>query len=101
MVTPSGGKPWPAIEHLGVGPRWDCVACSQPWPCAQAKEELLVEFRRFPSSLTIYMSAYLSEAIEDSTAHGGLPPPDLWERFLGWVRPGLFVPTHERPKDPP
>jgi hypothetical protein len=77
---------WPAITHVGVGPDWDCVACTQPWPCAQAKEELLVEFKRFPSSLTIYMSAYLSQAIEDYGAHGKMPPPDLWDRFIGWIK---------------
>jgi hypothetical protein len=81
-------------KHLGSRPTWDCLACAQPWPCVQAKDELLREFRRHPSSLTIYMSAYMCEALNDLTAHGELPPPDLYERFLSWVRPsltGVFV----------
>ncbi|MFI7547725.1 hypothetical protein [Actinoplanes sp. NPDC049599] len=74
-------------QHLGDRPSWDCLACTQPWPCAHAKDELLNEFRRFPSSLTIYMSSFLCEALNDLTAHGEAPPPDLYERFLSWVRP--------------
>jgi hypothetical protein len=79
----------PEARHLGSRPTWDCQACAQPWPCAHAKEELLSEFQRHPSSLTIYMSAYMCEAMNDLTAHGEPPPPDLWERFLSWVRPSV------------
>lgn len=81
-------------RHFRDRPSWDCPACGQPWPCVQAKEELLSEFRRHPSSLTIYMSSYMGEALNDLTAHGEAPPPDLYERFLSWVRPsatGLSV----------
>jgi hypothetical protein len=77
------------VSHLGDRPSWDCVACTQPWPCAHAKDELLSEFQRHPSSLTIYMSSYMCEALNDLTAHGEVPPPDLYERFLSWVRPSL------------
>jgi hypothetical protein len=81
--------------HLLARPSWDCVACAQPWPCAQAKEELLCDFRRHPSSLTIYMSSYMCEALNDLTAHGEAPPPDLYERFLSWVRPSLAGIPHQ------
>jgi hypothetical protein len=77
------------VDHLRDRPSWDCLACAQPWPCAHAKGELLREFRRHPSSLTIYMSSYLGEALNDLTAHGEAPPPDLYERFLSWVRPSV------------
>ena len=74
-------------NHLGARPSWDCQACTQPWPCAHAKNELLTEFRLYPSSLAIYMSSYMHDAMNDLTAHGAAPPPDLYERFLSWVRP--------------
>ncbi|RSM59637.1 hypothetical protein DMB66_27055 [Actinoplanes sp. ATCC 53533] len=77
------------VDHLRDRPSWDCLACARPWPCAHAKSELLREFRRHPSSLTIYMSSYLGEALNDLTAHGEAPPPDLYERFLSWVRPSV------------
>jgi hypothetical protein len=77
------------VNHLGDRPSWDCLACTQPWPCAHAKDELLTEFRRYPSSLAIYMSSYMCEALSDLTAHGEAPPPDLYERFLSWVRPSV------------
>ena len=72
-------------EHVGERPSWDCSACARPWPCANAKERLLTEFRGFPSVLTIYMSAQMCEAMLDLTAHGVDPPTDLYERFLAWV----------------
>jgi hypothetical protein len=50
---------------------------------------LLTEFRGFPSVLAIYMSSQMAEAFEDFTAHHTQPPPDLYERFLGWIRSPL------------
>jgi hypothetical protein len=88
-------SPRERAEHLGARPTWDCAACGHPWPCTHAKEELLTEFHRHPSSLTIYMSSYMCEAMNDLTGHGEAPPPDLYERFLSWVRPsrtGMPVP---------
>ena len=84
------------IDHLGVRPSWDCVACGQPWPCANAKEELLTEFRNFPSVLAIYMSAQLTEAFDDLSATSGHPPPDLYDRFIAWIHRAI----QPEPADP-
>jgi hypothetical protein len=73
-------------DHAGDRPSWDCEACAQPWPCANAKTTLLQEFRGFPSVLAVYMSAQMCEAILDLTAHGTEPPNDLYERFLSWIQ---------------
>jgi hypothetical protein len=84
--------------HIGSRPSWDCRVCRQPWPCAPAKGGLLSEFRSHPSSLMVYMSAYMYEAMNDLTAHGEAPPPDLYERFLSWVRPAATgLHTDEQP----
>jgi hypothetical protein len=72
-------------EHLAVRPSWDCLVCSLPWPCVQAKEALLKEFEQFPSVLSIYMSSQMHDAFDDMTAHGGHAPPDLYERFCSWI----------------
>ena len=71
--------------HAGARPSWDCEACGEPWPCANAKDRLIAEFRGFPSVLTVYMSAQMCEAMLDLTAHGTEAPADLYERFLSWV----------------
>ena len=73
-------------EHIGTRPSWSCRACALPWPCGSAKEILLDEFRNYPSMLRIYMSGQMEDAIEDLTARGGHPPPDLYERFLSWIK---------------
>jgi len=72
-------------NHTGDRPSWDCVACGQPWPCANAKDLLITEFRGYPSVLAIYMSAQMCEAVLDLTAHGTEPPTDLFDRFMSWV----------------
>ena len=73
-------------DHLHDRPAWDCRVCRQPWPCANAKSDLLQEFRSFPSVLTIYMSAQMYDALGDLTSRGEPTPPDLYERFLSWAR---------------
>jgi hypothetical protein len=78
-----------STEHIAQRPSWDCRACTQPWPCANAKTDLLAEFQDFPSVLMIYMSAQMCEALNDLTAHGALAPPDLYDRFITWARPKL------------
>lgn len=78
-------EPARALMHLGKRPSWDCTACSQPWPCATAKTTLVTEFQEFPSVLAIYMASQLHEAFVDLTAHGPVPPADLYDRFLAWI----------------
>jgi hypothetical protein len=75
-----------SVEHLHARPDWDCRACKQPWPCANAKTKLLTEFREFPSVLTVYLYGQMYDAVVDLTAHGETVPADLYERFLSWAR---------------
>ncbi len=79
-------------EHIRVRPSWDCAVCEQPWPCANAKEDLLREFSRFPSVLTIFMATQMYDAFDDLAPRGGLPPAHLYERFLAWID---IPPPHE------
>ena len=80
--------PEPTTEHTHHRPQWDCRVCGQPWPCANAKSDLSAEFRDFPSVLTVYMYGQMHDALLDLTSHGAPAPPDLYERFLGWVERG-------------
>ena len=75
-----------SVEHLCGRPDWDCLICQQPWPCANAKTDLLTEFRNFPSVLAIYLSGQMNDAIDDLTSQGEPPPDDLYERFISWAR---------------
>lgn len=83
-------------SHVRARPTWVCLACGHPWPCASVKGELVLEFRRYPSSLTVYMTTYLCEALNDAPAQGETPSEDLFQRFLGWVRPSALGLTVER-----
>ena len=74
------------VEHLHDRPAWDCRVCNQPWPCANARTNLLTEFRGFPSVLAVYLSGQMYDALDDLTSHGQTTPADLYERFLSWVR---------------
>ena len=73
------------VEHLHARPAWDCRVCGQPWPCADAKTNLLTEFRGFPSVLTVYLSGQMYDALDDLTSHGEYTPADLYERFISWI----------------
>ena len=75
-----------SVEHLHDRPDWDCRICKQPWPCANAKIDLLTEFRGFPSVLAVYLFSQMYDALGDLTSHGESPPTDLYERFISWVR---------------
>jgi hypothetical protein len=72
-------------EHIRVRPSWDCNICGHSWPCATAKENLVREFDRFPSVLTIFMATQMYDAFDDLAGLGKLPPAHLYERFLGWI----------------
>jgi hypothetical protein len=74
------------VEHLYARPDWNCRTCKQPWPCANAKANLLVEFRGFPSVLTVYLSGQMYDAQRDLTSHGETTPTNLYERFMSWAR---------------
>ena len=48
---------------------------------------MLREFGGFQSVLTIFLATQMYEAFDDLTAHGAVAPPELYERFLGWIHP--------------
>jgi hypothetical protein len=76
----------PESEHLHDRPHWRCRVCSHPWPCEEARNRLLEEYRAYPSLLKIYLSAQMYEALDDLAAHGQSLPLNLYERFLAWAR---------------
>ncbi|MEV6596102.1 hypothetical protein AB0M36_04460 [Actinoplanes sp. NPDC051346] len=75
----------PRTDHLPARPSWDCLVCERSWPCANAREQLAVQYARFPSGLAIYMASTMYDAVEDLTASGSPTPADLYERFLAWI----------------
>jgi hypothetical protein len=82
----------PRTEHVAARPSWDCAVCEAPWPCANAKDDLLAQYRGFPTGLALFMASCLYEAIEGLTAGGTPVPVDLFEGFLSWVRPAVLPP---------
>lgn len=71
-------------------PLWICRVDAYPWPCADARLDLIDGFRDKTLSLTLYLASQFVEALGDlNTIDPELgPPPDsraLYERFLGWV----------------
>ena len=75
--------------HAPQSPRWSCGACAEPWPCTEAKQELLLDLGWV--RLAVYCSVLLERAVRD------LPEADpfvLWDRFIAWTHPisGLHDP---------
>lgn len=72
-------------EHLPKRPAWDCSTCGETWPCANAKENLLLEYLGNKSSLLLYLTLIWQDAFDDLAASVTIPP-ELFERFTGWAR---------------
>ncbi|MCM0674248.1 hypothetical protein NCC78_06035 [Micromonospora phytophila] len=94
---PPGGRP-----HLPVRPLWLCRACGRPWPCAEARLLLKVEYGDRSVDLTIYLSGLYHEATHDLfrlNPHDGPTPRELFDRFVGWGpyrRPAVAPPDPHR-----
>ncbi|WP_372495056.1 hypothetical protein [Micromonospora phytophila] len=76
---------WP--PHTPIRPMWCCRADGRPWPCAEARLLLKVEFDADPAGLTIYLAGLYHEAAHDLyqlNPHDGPTPRELFERFVGW-----------------
>jgi hypothetical protein len=76
----------PGTRHVPRRPAWVCVVCHQTWPCAPAKVDLCEEYGDQVTSLAIYLSVQMLDAIDDMSAERGPAPADLYDRFLGWGR---------------
>ncbi|MEH0935237.1 flavin reductase [Micromonospora psammae] len=77
-------------RHAPVKPIWICAACAHPWPCGNARLNLLVEYHGDRKTMALDLAGLMSEASEDLTRICPKPPDpmDLYPRFLGWARRG-------------
>ncbi|MGI5215683.1 hypothetical protein [Plantactinospora sp. CA-290183] len=74
--------------HLARRPAWSCRVCDTAWPCAAARESLLIEYAGNRVTLSVYLCSMLYDATSDLHAlHGdaGPAPRELYARFIGWV----------------
>ena len=76
--------------HLPHRPLWICRRCAQPWPCGQARLDLLHELAADPIYLRIYLASQMHEALRDLhalTPYEMPTPAEVWNRFLAWAAP--------------
>ncbi|MDI6104356.1 hypothetical protein QLQ12_37775 [Actinoplanes sp. NEAU-A12] len=73
--------------HRASRPSWRCEDCGKPWPCPERQAMLLDERPLDRMAALLFMAKLMYEAIEDFTQDGTGPVPDLYERFLGFLRP--------------
>ncbi|MFI5495174.1 NADAR family protein [Actinoplanes sp. NPDC051859] len=89
----------PRTEHIAARPTWDCGVCGDPWPCGPAKEELLAQYRGFPTGLTLYLSSCLYEALAELSSPDVRATAALIERLLFWARTSfLSYPARRVPR---
>lgn len=70
------------FEHLAGRPFWDCRDCGQPWPCTEAKKQLLATLS--PTQLSIHGMSRLEVAARDLPT---MTISDAFERFVSWTWP--------------
>lgn len=83
---PAGGPGLaePLHRHVPDRPSWICRADGRPWPCLAARVHLRSHYSRDQVGLSVYMNTRLMTAAVE-LAEGGTPPPDLFQRFVGWT----------------
>ncbi|SNY29157.1 hypothetical protein [Paractinoplanes atraurantiacus] len=70
------------IRHLPNRPGWNCIACTEPWPCEVARVEVPLAMPD-PIQLAMFLWGYLEEfLLEHQTGAFG----EAHERFLAWSR---------------
>jgi hypothetical protein len=82
----------PGTSHVPRRPRWDCVICRDPWPCAPAKVDLAEEYVQDRLALVLYLALQLTDAIDDMAATEAPEVRGLYGRFVGWA--ALSGPPH-------
>ncbi|RIV36566.1 hypothetical protein [Micromonospora radicis] len=76
--------------HTPLRPMWCCRADGQPWPCAQARLLLTVEYDGNRIGLSIYLAGLMYEAMRDLyrlNPYDAPAPAALFARFLTWATP--------------
>ncbi|WP_434089910.1 hypothetical protein [Micromonospora purpureochromogenes] len=76
-----------APPHTPLRPMWACRSCGRPWPCAEARLLLKVEYEAALPALSIYLSGLMYEAMRDLfhlNPHDGPSPREMFERFVAW-----------------
>lgn len=74
------------IPHVAMRPLWRCRNCGGPWPCGQARLDLLAEYKGDRTALLIFLAALKEEAREQLRQ---LPDVvDYEKRFTEWARAG-------------
>lgn len=77
-------------QHTPIPQLWICRIDAYPWPCADARLNLLAGFQGKTLALNLYLAAQFVEALTDLSAIdpdlGDPPDPRaIYERFMGWV----------------
>jgi hypothetical protein len=69
--------------HRPIRPTWRCKDCAETWPCAPARQALLREYADTRVQLALDLARDFGDAVTDLP---GEPVPELYVRFLGWIR---------------
>ncbi|MGX4657246.1 flavin reductase [Micromonospora sp. SCSIO 07396] len=75
-------------RHAPLKPIWVCTADALPWPCEQARLELVTHYEGERVNLAVDLAELFREAMADLTRICPEPPDPLatYSRFLGWIR---------------
>ncbi|MGW4462044.1 hypothetical protein [Micromonospora sp. NPDC004704] len=77
-------------NHTPLPKLWICRVDAYPWPCADARLNLLAGFDGRRLALHLYLAPMFIEALDDLSALAPdlADPPDprvIFDRFMGWV----------------
>lgn len=70
-----------APEHVPDQPSWNCRVDGLPWPCEQARKEMLATHSE--TELAIHLWTMFEDAVQDLA---GMGVKETIERFITWPR---------------
>ena len=69
-------------DHQPLPDTWDCLACSEEWPCQTRRRQLIARYEGAPDQLAAYLASTYARARSDLSQ---VPVLALHRRFVGWV----------------
>ncbi|MCT2278478.1 hypothetical protein [Micromonospora chalcea] len=77
-----------ARPHVPMRPLWTCMRCAHPWPRAEARLALLIEYANDRVALAVHLCGQLYDAAQELhrlNPYKTPTPQALFARFAGWA----------------
>lgn len=79
MITAAARQTQHVVRPEGL---WVCVVDGELWPCAVARDDMLVAYADEPTAMRVYLDVQLDHACQRMPE---IPPAELFQLVVGWA----------------